>query len=93
MFSATTVHIARLKTWLYQVGRTLSEVCRIDGVRKALLVMSSSSACARVAVLVASGIVWRRVWGLKMSPEAIVALVEYVTRKVFVYIMDWGFTL
>lgn len=38
-----------------------------------MLVISSSRACARIAVLVANGMVWRRVWGLKMSPEAIFA--------------------
>jgi hypothetical protein len=40
-------------------------------MRKAVFVVSSSSACARVAVLVANGRVWRRRWGFRIRPEAI----------------------
>lgn len=69
-FRASTVHTARLKTWEYHFGRTLSEVGWSEG-RKPVVVVSSSSACARVPVLVANGRVWRRRWGFRIRPEAI----------------------
>lgn len=70
-FSARTVHTARLKTWEYHFGRILSEVGWSEGRRKPVVVVSSSSACASVPVLVANGRVCRRRWGFRIRPEAI----------------------
>lgn len=79
-FRPRTVHTARLKTWENHFGRTLSEVGCREGMRKAVFVVSSRSACARVAVLVANGRVWRRRWGFRIRPDAILDGIDWLIR-------------
>ena len=65
-FRPRTVHTARLKTWENHFGRTLSEVGCREGMRK--------------AVFVANGRVWRRRWGFRIRPDAILDGIDWLIR-------------